>query len=1113
MPSFSPLDAGSCTTKDVLEQFLSGQLPDDASESIAEHLEQCAACSETLREVSLTTEFSLLRLPNAAELRPHEMPARLRADLYGLAEGTADEGAELSPSVDLPGRKKYLGRFELRECLGRGAYGTVYLARDPSLQRDVALKIPRHALLDQVDRDRFLREGRTTGRLQHPNIVLVHEVGEVDGTCYLALAYCQGPTLAHWLAQHPGGTHPRLAAELVRKLAQAVAYAHGEGVLHRDLKPENVILEPTVRSSRTEYEPKLTDFGVAKLLDRGPSDTRTGVVIGTLPYMAPEQASGQRQAIGPVSDIYSLGVILYELLTGQVPHRGETQTELLRRILLDEPIAPRKIKPGIPRDLEAICLKCLEKDWQRRYQHAAELSDDLRRFLDNEPTQARPMHWPERARRWSVRNPSWTLLGVLLLFSLMGGIGGLLVHLRMLSGANQNLKLALSQARESERHTRHALYCSDLQLASQAFDAGDARHAALLLARHVPEGDEEDVRCLGWHWLKQLVTPHSEPIAGHQRDIYFIQFSPDSKQFATAGAEGVIRLFDAATKRIVREIPAQQGEVNGIAFHPTRPELASVGDDGSLCAWNLENGENRLRIAAHTTHAYGVRYLPDGNQLITCANDPVIKVWDAAQGTLLRELREHTAAVEAIALSPDGRWFASISSDQSARVWSLPDLVCAHVLQGHEETLHCLSFSPDSQWLATGGKDNMVRVWDVGTGEQIFLGRHVETVQAVAFSSSPPGLLSGDRSGAMHFWHRDPAGVWSSTPKSWTSDTSRVWSIAPLGDAGYLTAGRDGSVVQWSWPEQTALRHIEPLDKFHNFVFLPNDQGLLIAAGKAGLLHWNFQSISGPPAVERWGPEFDCIGLGLLANDKYAVASRDGWMRIYERASKQMVRQFDFPRAGDQGRMLHATSDPSTILVELQAKDAGLYSWHLEQGILPDRSFERLCYPVALAPDGDLFAASFFEAGDRIQLWNLANRKLLATLPGHTSSICDLQFSPDGRLLVSVGADRFVRLWDVAGRREAMSLIGHRGKVNGVAFSPQGDRFVTASSDGTLRLWDTASGRMLMILHRNPAGFDQIGWSSTGRYIAANVMERQGLILLDAGVAATTLPLEEHVKP
>jgi len=1098
-----PFSSGPCATAEGLDRFLRGELSGEESNRVASHLEQCADCHRLME--TMATQDGAQSIRWHASARDSEMPESLLDRLYGLADGSSRMAATPSTSKIFPEHGKHFGRFELRECLGKGGHGTVYRAWDPSLQREVALKIPRYAVFDRSARDQFLREGRTAGRLQHPNLVPVHEVGEVDGACYLALKYCPGPTLAAWLTEHPHGIESYVAANMVRKLANAVGHAHDEGVLHRDIKPENVILEPTTRNGRQEFEPKLTDFGVAKLLDPSVTETRTGVVIGTLPYMAPEQASAERGAIGPSVDIYALGVLLYELLSGRVPHRGETQTETLRSILLDEPTALRKLRPEIPRDLEAICLKCLEKNPQRRYAQAADLSDDLRRFLEHQPTLARPVAWPERARRWAVRNPAWAMLAGIVLMVSASGLAGVAFHLRTLQGANRDLQSALGEARserqravDSQRSMRIALYSSDLQLASQAFESGDARHAAMILARHVPAPGEDDVRCVGWHWLSRLVSPEREPVPGHQNNVYCIRFSPDRTLLATAGSEGIVRLFDADSKTLKLEIATGQGEINSIDFDPMRAELASAGDDGSICIWELQRGIRLRRIEAHEQAAYGVRYDASGERLVSCANHPVIKVWDRDTGRLLHELAEHTASVEAIDISPDGRWLVSAGSDRIARLWSLSELRCVHVLMGHQAPLHCVAFSSDSRFVATGGADDTVRVWDVDRGESVFDGRTVETVQTVAFSESPNGLLSSDRSGAVHFWRSDADGEWANSPQSWTSDTSRVWSMADAGDAGFLTAGGDGRVEWWAWPERLAIRQVLMGTQVHLIEFLPNDDGLLIAAGLLGLMHWNLRDSIGGDILERWGDAYDCLGIGVLADGTYAVATRDGTIRIHDRASHRLVQQFELPGEGDRGRSVYSLRDPKTIMVELQFENSGLIALDRDRSSQGEALFPNARQPVVVAPDGNLMAASS-TPGNQIHLLDFSHRKLLATLPGHGSTINAMRFSPDGKWLASASADRFIKLWDVQQRQGEMTWIGHRGKVNGLAFSPRGDRIVTGSQDGTLRLWDVASGRMLMILHRDPAGFDQVEWSPGGRYIAAKLFAKKGVVLLDLG--------------
>ncbi len=375
----------------------------------------------------------------------------------GATPGPAAEGPDLS--------LKSLGRFQIRRELGRGGYGVVFLAFDPQLGREVALKVPRpEALVHPELRARFQQEARAAAGLDHPNLVPVYDAGEEAGICYIASAYCPGVTLAHWLKEQTGPVPCADAARLVATLAGAVEHAHQRGIVHRDLKPANILLmsggvvsgessaDTTDHSPLTTHQPKITDFGLAKLLDRPPADgtqyhTQSGAVIGTPSYMAPEQAAGGGKGVGPAADVYALGAILYELLTGRPPFRADTVLETLQLVCSEEALAPGKLRGRLPRDLETICLKCLHKEPQRRYASARALADDLGRFLRREPIHARPVGTPERVWRWARRNPreaAWLAAVVVLV---LGGLGVALALWRLAEARRVVAEIAVRQAR------------------------------------------------------------------------------------------------------------------------------------------------------------------------------------------------------------------------------------------------------------------------------------------------------------------------------------------------------------------------------------------------------------------------------------------------------------------------------------------------------------------------------------------------------------------------------------------------------------------------------------------------------------------------------------------
>jgi tRNA A-37 threonylcarbamoyl transferase component Bud32 len=336
------------------------------------------------------------------------------------ADGAAPPASGLGVYGAAAGKR--VGRFEMLRVLGSGGFGVVFLALDPVLARQVALKVPRlEALLSPELRQRFLREARAAAQLDHPGLVPVHEAGEADGVCYIVSAYCPGPTLADWLRQQAEPVPPDTAARLVLRLAEAVQYVHDQGIWHRDIKPRNVLLDPAPPAEGgLPFTPRLTDFGLALAADRV-EVTQSGAA-GTPAYMAPEQTGGRVREIGPHTDVYGLGALLYEVLTGRPPFGGPTPEATLRQVEGEDPPTPTRLRPGLPRDLETVCLKCLEKAPRRRYASARELADRLRRFLDGRPIPDPPRRWPARLARAARRRPLLSAAAVLLGLALAGGL-------------------------------------------------------------------------------------------------------------------------------------------------------------------------------------------------------------------------------------------------------------------------------------------------------------------------------------------------------------------------------------------------------------------------------------------------------------------------------------------------------------------------------------------------------------------------------------------------------------------------------------------------------------------------------------------------------------------
>jgi hypothetical protein len=604
-----------------------------------------------------------------------------------------------------------LGRFEIRRELGRGSFGIVYLAHDPGLGREVALKIPRaDSLADPDLRQRFQREARAAAGLDHPNLVPVYEAGEVGPVCYIASAYCPGTTLAHWLKQRDEPVPYRTAAELVRVLAEAVGYAHQRGVVHRDLKPGNILLSSLVisHSSLAKNQehvpndqglmtndqgliPKITDFGLAKLLPKEAglsAQTQSGAIVGTANYMAPEQAGGKLGHVGPAADIYALGVILYELLTGRTPFEGDTAIEVLLRVRTEEPLSPCRLRRKVPRDLETICLKCLHKEPRQRYASAEALAEDLRRFLAGEPIVARPSGLMERCAKWARRRPAVAalmLVSVVAVLAVGGVIAGLFYSAR-LQEAKDRAEVAQAveaRAREDADHQRQIAvdavaeadkfrYFHHIARAHADWHDGTVARIGPLL-----EACPRDRRGWEWRYLKRLCHQDLLTLRGHTEPVRCLAFNPQWTRLASAGWDNTVRVWDARTGDCLLT-KDHTDQVWGVAFSPDGTQIASGSWDGIVKVWDATTGQEAFTLQAHEKRAdgvadhaaYGVAFSPDGKRLATAGGDWTVKVWDArVPRAALLTLHGHKHLVVRVTFSPDGKRLASASSDGTVKFW------------------------------------------------------------------------------------------------------------------------------------------------------------------------------------------------------------------------------------------------------------------------------------------------------------------------------------------------------------------------------------------------------------------------------------------------------------
>ncbi|MHC4177657.1 MAG: protein kinase domain-containing protein, partial [Planctomycetota bacterium] len=605
--------------------------------------------------------------------------------------------------VARPGtRIRYFGDYELLEEIARGGMGVVYRARQLSLNRVVALKLVLAGqFASEEEVERFRREAEAAANLQHPNIVAIYEVGQHDDQQYFSMACVEGRSLAEMTRENP--LPAEQAARYVETVGRAVEYAHQEGTLHRDLKPANILID-------RDDQPRITDFGLARRVDADSDLTKSGQILGSPSYMPPEQASGRLGDVGPRSDVYALGAVLYDLVTGRPPFRAETATDTLLNVLHSEPVSPRALNPRVPRDLETVCLKCLEKEPGRRYASAAGLSEELGRFLRGEPIHARPITTPGRIWRWGWRNPAVSALAVGLIVAVLAGFIGIAVQWGRAEDEAERAHLiahseSLQRSRAEQAVYRHRrlLYVADMSVAQQAWEAGNVERVIELVEHYLPkpDADEKDLRGFQWHYLRQLyqrslnttALPHGGPVWG-------IAFSPDGKTLASVAYDSPVRLWDMETG-LLRETLGEPGYGIAVAFSSDGKTLATgTSIEKQVRLWDLATRQNTSTMQVGSL-LFSTDFSLDG-KVLALTDGFSVQLRDVANGEQLRSHNKHKSIpIWKVAFSPDGKMVAS-SSNREVILWNL-ETDDKHLLRDDLACGQCVAFSTDGKTLASGG--------------------------------------------------------------------------------------------------------------------------------------------------------------------------------------------------------------------------------------------------------------------------------------------------------------------------------------------------------------------------------------------------------------------------
>jgi WD40 repeat protein/tRNA A-37 threonylcarbamoyl transferase component Bud32 len=998
------------------------------------------------------------------------------------ASGIADIPA-LKPSRSQRPELGSFGNYELLAEIARGGMGVVYKARQKSVQRVVALKMVlagRFASDSEIKRFRIETEAAT--HLDHPNIVPIYEVGDVEGQPYFTMKLIEGGSLAGCILRYH--ENQRLGAKLMATVARAVHHAHQRGVLHRDLKPANILLDAA-------GEPFITDFGLARSVESGGDLTITGTILGTPNFMAPEQAAGSPRSISTAADIYSLGAILYFILTNRPPFVAATPLETLR-LVQDSPVQrPSSVHLKTNRELETICLKCLEKEPGKRYGSALALAEDLERWLRHESILARRSTPAERAIKWVKRKPVVAASAASVALAVTVGLAGFFWQWRQTESALANTAALLTKieiekadgllsrgetsgglaylARVLRRDPNNTVAARRLSSVLQERTFGLptlVRPAATGVITHaVFSPDRRRVLVTLRQGFARIWDVHTgEPASAvmvHQDAILRGEFSQDGTKVVTASSDHTAGVWDAKTGFPLAPALTHAKGVDRAHFSPDGRRVITAAFELAAHIWNAESGELELTVSHPTNITILGRFTPDGLRVVTLAQNWQTRAWDSHSGEPLNAWRTRGSAARPIlAMAELGGAVASISGS-TVWIWtagassnSVPDRNLVH-----PKPVWNVAFSPEGKLLVTCGDDGLARLWNVATGQAAAAPMpHLGPVRSAVFSRDGTRLITVSADHTVRLWE-------SRSGRPLTEQLKQEGRVLDAqfsdNEDSIMSIGTDGTIYHW--------RLLRPSSQVPEFAagpeltiarFSPSGRSILTGASDGAIGMWDLSGKAILPGMNHGAP----IAAAQLSPDetKIATAGGDSQVKVWDaKSGALLLENLSCPKK-PRDVLFHTNG---TSLVALVGE--GLrHAWNLTTGdreLSPPLKNGRWDGPVimrsgALSPNGKLVAvAGWLE----VRLFDYDTGQEVGSHLGHTDWMDECHFSPDSRRVATASGDSTARIWEAPSGKPITPPLRHAGRVFMAQFSPDGQRVVTASEDGTARVWDAATGQPL----------------------------------------------------
>jgi WD40 repeat protein/serine/threonine protein kinase len=1030
----------------------------------------------------------------------------------------------LGPSADEPPISEapgmVIGPYKLLEEIGEGGFGVVFMAEQTQpVRRKVALKVLKPGMDSRQVVARFEAERQALALMDHPNIAKIHDGGATpSGRPYFVMELVKGVPITEF-CDHNRLT-PRERLLLFVPVCQAIQHAHQKGIIHRDLKPANVL----VSVHDTTPVVKVIDFGVAKALGQQLTDktlfTGLAQIIGTPLYMSPEQAGQSGLDIDTRSDIYALGVLLYELLTGTTPFdqerlRRASYEEMCRIIREEEPPRPstristlgqtaatvsvnrqsdpKKLGQFMRGELDWIVMKALEKDRNRRYETASAFAADVQRYLNDEPVEACPPSAWYRFRKLSRRHKGVLATAALVSLVVLLGVVGLAV-------SNAQIRAEQKQTREEQRKTEEAFqrekqtqYYQCIALAAQARTNHHASRAEELL-------DQCPARLRGWEWhyLKRLPFARF-PTLHHPAAVTRLAFSPDGQLIVSGTLNGVVKIWHARTGAERHTLPRHDQVIQALAFSPDGQLLATSGEglpdhqEQMVRIWNPSTGELLGEFPGQASETRALAFSPGGRLLAAAFRNEGVRLWDVVTRREVLRLPEKRVAYNGLAFRASGQRLTTVREDGLVKTWDVVTGETVSTFHADIQWVWPVAFSPSGRLLAMGSEDGTVKVWETDSGKEVHaLEAHASLVTKLAFGADDRRLASAGDDRTVKLWD---LATGQEALREVRSKRVQDLAFSPDGHR-LLWGGADGIVGIWDgrpWPdaENNSQGFVLSghLHKVVEAAFSPDGKRLAsaswdktvkiwdLAAGKAGDRNPLLHTLSGHRA-RLTGVAFSPDGR------RVASSSWDETVKVWDASSGQEIVTLSGKAGPVYGVAFHPNPKSNALASAHHDGTVRVWNWATGQQVRSIQAHEHAVLGVAFSPDGQLLASAGGKAVS-VGVWKAASGENLHFFRSRGAIVWSVAFSPKGQQLASaMGRDGIVRVWDVTTGAEQHTLK-HGTRVVRVAFSPDRRRLATVSQDQDVRLYDPMTGQELGAIRSHVGDVWGVAFSPDGRRLAA----------------------------